>query len=180
MGFAFTPSIELKALYYVQDLGYSAIRGQTGAFSNPNNLEDSPAAWKVILDVKQEALKYTSLWLEYGQMDNTFVRNDGAYAWVGADTMHNQPINNNTTKLMLVRADQKWNDKWSSYLRYFMADFDTTGVDDTTNWTVGIGYQMNPAVGFELAYDAIDYGNGTGNARNGDDNIVRFRTYVTF
>ena len=99
---------------------------------------------------------------------------------MGAEPLANQLANNNTTTMMLVRADQKWNDKWSSYLRYFMADFDTAGVDDATNWTVGIGYQMNPNVSFELAYDAIDYGTGVNNVRNGDDNIVRFRTYVTF
>lgn len=185
MGFAFTPSIELKALYYMQDLGATIAQGN----------DDSPAAWKVMLDVKQEALKYTSLWLEYGQIDNTFVANNrlnsagltsntNPYAWIGAEPLYNQPFNNNSTTVMLVRAEQKWNDKWSSYLRYFMADFDTAGLDDATNWTVGIGYQLNPNVGFELAYDNIDYGNAVGQAlagyRTGDDHLVRFRTYVTF
>ena len=185
MGFAFTPSIELKALYYYQDLGTSYAKAE----SNPL-LDDSPAAWKVMLDVKQDALKYTSLWLEYGQIDNTFVSNHrmqklssefGAvtYSGLGADALANQPINNNTATVILVRADQKWNDRWSTYARYMMADFDTINVDDTTNWTVGVGYQLNPAVNFELAYDSIDYGTGI-QARNGDDNIVRFRTYVTF
>ena len=170
MGFAFNPNIELKGLYYMQDLGTTVAAGY----------DDSPAAWKVILDVNQEALKYTGLWLEYGQMDNNFKRNSAPYAYMGAEPLANQLANNNTTTMMLVRADQKWNDKWSSYLRYFMADFDTAGVDDATNWTVGIGYQMSPAVGFELAYDAIDYGSGVNNKRAGDDNIVRFQTFVTF
>ena len=181
--FAFTPSIELKALYYAQDLGETIAGG----------LEDSPAAWKVMLDVKQEALKFTGLWLEYGQIDNTFIGSARAssastradvdlvsYSGLGANALHNQPFNNNSTNVMLVRADQKWNDKWSSYLRYFMADFDSAGFDDTTNWTVGLGYQMNPNINFELAYDSIDYGEGVEQDRTGDDHVVRFRTYVTF
>ena len=169
MGFAFNPNIELKALYYMQDLGTTVAAGH----------DDSPAAWKVILDVKQEALKYTGLWLEYAQIDNNFQRDAVSYG-MGADALENKINNDSTTTVMFVRADQKWNDKWSSYLRYFMADFDTNGVDDTTNWTVGIGYKLNANVNFELAYDAIDYGSGINNVRDGDDNIVRFRTYVTF
>lgn len=170
MGFAFNPNIELKGLYYMQDLGTTVAAGY----------DDSPAAWKVILDVNREALKYTGLWLG----TDRWITTSSAtllpmLTWVPS-RLPGQLANNNTTTMMLVRADQKWNDKWSNYLRYFMADFDTAGVDDATNWTVGIGYQMNPNVSFELAYDAIDYGTGVNNVRNGDDNIVRFRTYVTF
>ena len=33
---------------------------------------DSPKAWKAIVDVKQDALKFTSLWLEYSKWDASF------------------------------------------------------------------------------------------------------------
>ena len=48
-GYSFTPAIQLKGVYYWQD-----IEGFAG------NLEDSPTAWKAILDVKQDLLKFTA------------------------------------------------------------------------------------------------------------------------
>jgi hypothetical protein len=62
-GFAFNPNVELKGIYYFQNLG-DDIRGA--------DVEDSPKAWKAVLDVKQDLLKFTSLWLQYEQIDNTF------------------------------------------------------------------------------------------------------------
>ena len=52
-GFKFTPAIELKGIYYFQNLG-----------DNMPVMDDSQKAWKAVLDVKQEALKFTSLWLQ--------------------------------------------------------------------------------------------------------------------
>ena len=60
------------------------------------------------------------------------------------------PWNNGTTKFFFIYADQKWNDKWSSYLRYQQADFDTTGLDDAKGYGAGVTYQYTPAIGFEL------------------------------
>ena len=178
-GFAFTPAVELKALYYWQDQG--------GSWNDYGLLDDNANAWKVILDVKQEALKFTSVWLEYGQIDNHFARfNENAntgFDSIGASLMGNRPHNDNTAKMYGIRADQQWNDKWRTYVRYFATDYDTNGLDDATNWTFGVGYRLNPAVEFELAYDQIDYGNsGTGNngGRVDDDHMIRFRTFVTF
>ena len=191
-GYSFTPSIQLKGIYYMQDQGDTLAALMT---SEGTDYDDSANAWKAIIDVKQDALKFTSLWLEYGQMDNNFVMNAwggdngtgvNPYAWIGAELLKNRPLNTNTAKIWGARADQQWNDKWRSYLRYYSVDFDTDIVDDANNWTVGIAYRLNPNVEFELAYDAIDYGSSydaAGNAlqrRNGDDNVVRFRTYVTF
>ena len=52
---------------------------------------------------------------------------------------------------------------------------------DVLVWTVGAAYRPNPAVEFELAYDATNYGStGVANLRNGSDDILRFRTFVTF
>ncbi len=65
------------------------------------------------------------------------------------------------------------------------ADYDTQGVDDATNWSLGFAYRLNPAVEFELAYDKIDFGsvngaNAGGKGYTGDDHMIRFRTFVTF
>ncbi len=182
LGFAFTPSIELKGIYYYQDLG------DTYAWISNNMQEDSPSAWRVILDVDQEALKFTSAWIEYGQIDNNFQRmtETNPYTGLGADLLFNQPRNTNTTKVYGANLQQQWNDKWRTFARYYFADYDTVNLDDATNWTLGVAYRLNPAVEFELAYDQIDYGNDRGNtgagtnARIDDDHIIRLRTFVTF
>ena len=102
------------------------------------------------------------------------------YDSYGAAALNNRNLDQDTT-IIFVRADQKWNDKWSTFVRYFTADFDTTGIDDTKFYTFGVGYQLNPAVGFELSYDKIDYGdNNPAGMNSGDDNVVRLRTLVNF
>ncbi|MDR3166054.1 MAG: S-layer protein, partial [Synergistaceae bacterium] len=70
-------------------------------------------------------------------------------------------------------ASQQWNDKWDSWLRYSWADYDNGG-EEFNQIGAGIGYQLNPAVHFELAYDYAEYNNGS------DDNLIRFQTVVNF
>jgi hypothetical protein len=186
-GFSFTPDIELKGVYYHQSLG----NDWQAAVVNP---DDTASAWKVILDVKQEVLKFSSAWLEYSNIDNNFAKRVASYSPTdpGANLLANLPYrrNENTTKVYGLAARQQWNDKWRTFLHYFAADYDTAGIDDATNWAVGVAYRLNPAVEFELLYDNIDYGdvaatvggqvvrNGGGNV--GDDHIIRLRTFVTF
>ena len=181
-GFNFTPAIELKGIYYFQDQGdtYRYLKGDTSR--TPLN-EDDANAWKVILDVKQEALKFTSLWLEYANVDNNFAEMPTTYRAIGAggaNLLANKPFNAETTKVYGVTAKQQWNDKWRTFLHYYVADHDTANVDDAKNWALGVAYRLNPAVEFELLYDNIDYGNGTAQDRQDDDHIIRFRTFVTF
>ena len=59
---------------------------------------------------------------------------------------------------------------------------DLAGADTIKNWTVGVNYQMTPAVGFQLAYDEIDYGNmaSSFNLSEDTDRLIRFRTVVNF
>ena len=166
-GYSFTPAIQLKGVYYFQDNDDPAVA----------NIEDSPTAWKAILDVKQDLLKFTSLWVEYAQMDNTFYGTN-SYQYMGGNEMANAPLNDGTAEIWHIIANQQWNDKWSTYIRYWMADWDSTTVDDTENWTFGVRYQYTPAIQFKLEYDMIDYGDA--GTRTGDDNVLRFRTTVNF
>ena len=173
-GFKFTPAIELKGIYYFQDLG-----DQWAV------MEDSPKAWKAILDVKQEALKFTSLWLQYEQVDNSFMglNQQNNMDWgVVPSISDNRPFGaDSTTKLWMVGATQQWNDKWSTFLKYAQADYDTEGLDDAKNYTIGVNYQYTPAVAFQLTYDNIDYGdNNPVGFYSGDNHVVKFRTTVNF
>ena len=180
-GFNFTPAVKLMGIYNFQSNGgdlANVLAGFAGA-------EDSPKAWKAILTLDQSLLKFTALRFEYMQHDNMFIGNRDYYG-LGTDTanyahvLQNMPWNNETSKIFFVRADQKWNDKWSSFLRYAQADFDTTGIDDAKMYGLGVKYQYTPAIAFRLAYDYVDSGEGLLNDVNGDDHVIQFRTTVSF
>ena len=183
--YALTPSIELKGMYYRQIQGDTWAMLYSGVLYGATSYKDSADAWKVILNVKQPALKYTSLWLEYGKMDNNFWVFTSPYADFGVDLFYNKKLlfNTRTSTITGGRAEQQWNDKLSTFFRYYQIDHDTPGVDKAKEWSVGVAYQYSPAIKFELAYDEIDFGfnvlpiNGL---RNGSDNVVRLRTFVTF
>ena len=156
---------------------------------NAGNTENSPKAWKAILDIKQDLLKFTGLWIEYSQQDNTYLGltnrysiGGGAYDYVGRNYDYANPFG--TSKWWFVKADQKWNDKWSSFVRFANVDYDTEWLDDATEWGLGIGYQYTPALYFELAYDQVDHGDnallGGTTAAQGKDHVIRFRTSVSF
>ena len=198
-GYKITPAVELKGIYYFQDLGDNVpVYTKTGynattekySHMSAGATENSPKAWKAILDIKQDLLKFTGLWIEYSQQDNTFLGyenrysiggGNGNYDYVGRNMMYADPFG--TSKWWFVKADQKWNDKWSSFVRFANVDYDTDYLDDATEWGLGVGYQYTPAIYFELAYDQVDHGdtNLLGFAgTQGKDHVVRFRTNVSF
>lgn len=190
----FTPAIALQGIYYFQDLDEGLMNGayatgQNGWVNNVNAYgpatEDSPTAWKAVLDIKQDLLKFTGLRFEYMQQDNTFigVRNPYSFdALTGnaANITDNMPWNDGTSDLFFILAEQKWNDKWSSYLRYQQADFDTDGLDDAKGYGIGITYQYTPAIAFRLAYDEVDYGDNNAQGFNDKDHVIQFRTAINF
>jgi hypothetical protein len=189
-GFDFTPSVTLQGIYYFQNIDMP-----DAAQGTPWGDEDNPKSWKAQLVVKQDLLKFTSLWIEYAQEDNMFIGNNligYTYNWIGADPTSDGKLvgaitnPGGTMKTFFVRADQKWNDKWSTFLRYAQFDFDAASAinyDDTKNWSVGVSYQYTPAINFRLAYDYIDYGDNSVFANENDeaeDHVVSFRTTVNF
>ena len=179
LGYDFTDAIGLKGIYYWQDIDGDLANalGGTGA-------EDSPAAWKAVLTIDQDLLKFTGLRVEYLEQDNMFI---GArdYYGLGTDTgqyahvLQNMEWDNETTKMWFVRADQQWNEKWSSFVRYIHADLGTNGVDDADSYGIAVKYQYTPAIAFRLLYDYVDYGEGT-QTYNGDEHVIQFRTTVNF
>ena len=182
----FTPAIGLKGIYYFQDLGDNVVT-YGGREITADNGDDSPSAWKAILDIDQDLLKFTSLWVEYSQQDNSFIALEDRYSigggcddYVGKNMAYADL--NGTSEWWFVKATQKWNDKWSSFVRFVNVDFDTNGLDDSTEWGVGIGYQYTPALYFELAYAQVDHGDNAGiaGAMNDTESVIRFRTDVNF
>ena len=196
----FTPAIGLKGIYYFQDLGEDVELYGTNTlkttYYNANvsrdakDGDDSPTAWKAILDIDQDLLKFTSLWVEYSQQDNSFIALEDRYSigggcddYVGKNMAYADL--DGTSEWWFVKATQKWNDKWSSFVRFVNVDFDTNGLDDATEWGVGIGYQYTPAIYFELAYAQVDHGdnnitNASSELLNGTESVIRFRTDISF
>lgn len=176
--FDFTPGIAFKGQYFMQDLDAGiAVTG-----------EDSPKAWKAILDVDQDVLGgFTSLWIEYAQIDNNFLFMwADPYAW-GAGYSGvtvskylagtGMGVTVGDTNVLNIVAKQQWNEQWWTYVRYINADGDFDPFD-YSGWTVSVRYNYTPNMFFELGYDKID--NDAMDANGFDDNVIFFRTFVSF
>lgn len=174
-GYKFGPGIELKGAFYGQSLDEPT--------DTRSGSTDDPKAWKAVLNVDQETLKFTSAWLEYAHFDAGFLTENTPYAFHGhtADLygMTNDAANvlPSDSDVLFAALKQEWGEKWSTFERFAHWDFD--GMDSVKDWAVGVGYQYTPNVYFELAYNRIDVGDqAPGFFEKGD--IVRFRTLVSF
>ena len=164
LGFSFMDGLELKGAYYMEDIDGAAI--------------DDPKAFKVILDVSQDVLKFTSLWVEYAKLDQGFYIDRSP--WSFSDVLWPGNVSMGVTlpddvDVLFVKAKQKWNDKWSTIERYVKYDIDNFW--DAKEWSVAIGYQYSPNLYFELAYADMD---GSFFDPNYDNNQIRFRTLLNF
>jgi len=178
-GFKFGSGIELKGAFYKQDL--------TDPITLASGKEvDDPKAWKVILAVDQDTLKFTSLWAEYAKFDAGFVTENMPYAFharmadYASIVMEEQgwrTLFPGDTDVLFVALKQEWNEKFSTFERYH--HFDIDGYDKVKDWAVGVGYQYTPNLYFELAYNRVDAGDLAPNVfKKGD--IIRFRTLLSF
>jgi len=191
-GITFTPGFEFKGAYYVQDH-----YGPSG--SDAKHFDDSPNAYKAIIDVSQDTLKFTSLWIEYAKFDPHFHTALSPWDAFGAELTPNltMPAVSNVweTEALFVKLEQKWSDKWATFQRYCQFDHSPEGYAtepgkrlhnagsfDITNWSIGVQYWYTPTVLFELAYDDVDYDDGWKKVDEDlkDDSLVRFRTWIFF
>lgn len=179
-GFYFTPDVALKGMWAFNK--YDVV--------NPAILDDSPNAYKLVLDVNQNALKFTSLWIEYAKLDNFFATHNNALRYTeqanGDDSNGpafgmDDPTRTGEMKYWMIAARQKWNDRFSTFFRYLDVSYDAGSMSggtaniDHKNWLFGMSYNYTPALQFQLLYDAIDFDN-----TRPDDHMIRFRTTVSF
>jgi hypothetical protein len=187
--FDFREAIAVKGLYYYQDASYEL----NGVDQDP----DSTSAFRAVIDVKQDLLKFTSLWLEYDYLDAGFVLPTGGQALVlggttdGSDSSHpagslgyntgfDMPVVPDDLSIWRVGAKQVWNDKWSTFAYVANYAFDTIDAD-SMHWALGVIYKYNPNVQFALAYAAFDSDDAlkaTGLFQ--DPSVIRFRTWISF
>ena len=176
-GINFAEGITLKGAYYFEDIDQ---------FDGETDIEnDDPNAYKIVLDVSQDVLKFTNLWAEYAHYDEGFACDNGAalYAFHGhfGDALDEVGMEMSTDiDVLFLALKQEWSEKWSTFERY--TNYDVDGADDIVDWAVGIGYQYSPELYFELAFNQIDIGdNATDLGLTDDDgSYIRFRTLLSF
>lgn len=175
-------------MYYFA-LGLKLIKGVdlTGAFfmedfDRPVN--DDPKAFKIILDLDQSLLKFTSLRAEYAKFDEGFYVQNGPMFWhASADyNKWNNDLNKDgfveDAKYFKVEANQKWGAKFQTFERYAQIKVD----EKAKELQLGIGYQYTPNLWFGLDYIKCDgkLVGGTHVDPSAEDKIFRFRTILNF
>ncbi|MDD2205760.1 MAG: S-layer homology domain-containing protein [Aminobacterium sp.] len=140
--------------------------------------DQSPQAWKAILDIKQEQLKLTNLWIEYAHFDKNFKTDHQPWNKYSFEvTPH---LGEFSTNVFFIKTVQDISEKWTTFQRYANIRYENTGGNDydTTNWSIGVRYHITPSAFFELLYDDIHYGNAETDYL--DNNMWHFRTEVNF
>ncbi len=171
---SFSDGVSLHGTYIMQDISeWSAPAYGSGAGS------DNPAAWKLALDLSQEKLRFTSLWVEYAQLDAGFYLppSESAVREFGS------PLSGSgrnfyfaeDTSVWYLAARQQWNRRFSTFQRY--AQYDENGPASARQWSLGMAYQYNPGLSFEISYDDQD---GALDADNYTNKQVRIKTMITF
>ena len=184
--FNFTDYAAFKAIYYGQKWKVDEVmRDNLGNLYWGRANTDDPKHWAVMFDVKQEALKFTSLWLEYGQYDAGFldIDQDGGHIFFsGSPILSGYGLGQLVadTKYLRVVLGQEWNDKWATHIFYYgykIKDMAIGGGDAKPREIgVGVRYKLNDYTTMGLNYVNVD--NDQPNADK--DNVIRFRTSVSF
>jgi hypothetical protein len=185
LGFKPFKGVDLTGAYYMEKLE----NDQLGKLK-----EDDPKAWKIILDISQDVLKFTSLRAEFGKYDGGWFMQNGSgpmsfHAGIDKDytgrKKAGQGFYETDTKFFKVSAIQKWGAKFSTYERYVHLDQDA---DDSIaikggkakELQFGIGYQYSPNLQFLLDWTKRDGTVDRGTVKDFDDKVLRFRTVLNF
>ena len=211
--FNWNENIALKGIFYHQDNKIEAVvQTDDGWDPYTNNTyvwrdvysgtesKNDPNHWAVIIDIAQPALKFTSLWLEYGQYDENFYSptglNDGC-AIFASKVLFPSSVLPGKLKYFRVVLGQQWNETWGTHLFYYGYDMDHSRFEGDTDVStygnakmseigVGVQYRLNPATTMGLNYVHAEddgYNNSfatTPSNEKKQDDVVRFRTEVTF
>jgi hypothetical protein len=175
--FDFDKDISLKGIYYHQKFSgeYSADGGNTwdsGDF-------DSTKAYKLAIDIDQNLLGFTSLWLGYDFMEGGFwTFNGDGFFEIGS----RWPAIYFDMRTWRIGAIQRWNSKWRSWF-YFAHHTFIDAADNGDNlkgsqWGLGIENRLNPTVGFALNYINSNFDDGVHSP--GDNHLFRFRMQVDY
>ena len=163
--------LSLHGSYYMQDVPEWELAGAGN---------ESPRAWKVGFGLSQERLRFTSLMLEYGQIDAGFrlPGNSGAFENNFAAPLSGARRGftfSEEADVLFLGARQRWNRRFSTFQRY--SRYDERRSAGVRQWTVGMGWQYGPGLYMEVAYDDQA---GALDAKDYSDKRVRLRTMISF
>ncbi|MDR2522328.1 MAG: S-layer homology domain-containing protein, partial [Synergistaceae bacterium] len=202
--FNWNENLGLKGMYYMQSVSLEAPAGVPAGVSTDYN--DSATAWRAVIDVKQDMLKFTSLWLEYSQVNRGFYMPSGTaalfnnYDWAsreleGAISGKSKVVGYDLN-LWRIAAQQQWNERWATFGYFGNATAANVSLDGNNNWQdgtitqygVGVTYQYNPNVLFGLSWEQVAFSDEWYWGYDDNNNLIslrdpgqiRFRTQVTF
>ena len=201
LNFNFTENIAFRGVFYHQDwkmeqLNYypSTRTWSWDSYRFGNHFKDGNH-WAVMFDVKQEALKFTSLWLEYGQFDEGFTNTKadaGRFFYSGSDIVNDYYTLGGIMaaydiKYWRIALGQQWTDKIATHIFYYGYNVKNggyttgNGKHDAKPKEIGVGvqYKLNDYTTMGINYVHVDNDYGKPNAEE-KDNIVRFRTSISF
>ncbi|MCL1875431.1 MAG: S-layer homology domain-containing protein [Synergistaceae bacterium] len=149
---------------------------------------DGGIAWRAALDINQSVLKFTSFYAEYMRAPGGFFALDGIDSNILLGDAEYEPVSffgnvtNHDISMWKVGANQKWNDKFSSWLYY--ADITGSAADGYSLLDAGLRQYGG---GFEYAYRSdvifgLNYLKWEGKDAWSDRSYsrVRFTTHVSF
>lgn len=203
--FNFNENIAIKGMYYYQKMDAEYVDADAngnlgwydfgyGVNDNTGKIVDNAKHWRAIIDVKQEALKFTSVWLEYGQYDAGFYAPEGMDALFPSESSvlkrylvdGSTPQMGSDMKYWRVVLGQQWNDKWATHLFYYGYKVEDAYLNSNNDYEsakpsefgVGVQYKLNDYTTMGLNYMHVDSDGPDTDEKK--DNVIRFRTAVSF
>ena len=167
LGFKLFKGFDLTGAYFMEKLDGAA--------------NDDPKAWKIVLDLDQSLLKFTTLRAEFAKLDEGFWIQTGPMFWHANADYNTWGTMADDTKYLKVEANQKWGSsgRFQTFERYAHVDQDNHG--KAKELQLGVGFQYTPNLWFGVDYIKCD-GQLVGGAVKDDaeDKVIRFRTILNF
>jgi hypothetical protein len=141
-----------------------------------------------MIEVKQDLLKFTNVWLEYDHLDRGFIMPTGYSAlwaslltnvWSGGSYLFSQAVPADTA-IWRIAFRQDWTDKWATALYYANHSWNLAGDPTASQFNIGVRYQYTPQVAFGISYSIFSYDDAAKTLGANDSKAVRFRTDIMF
>lgn len=142
-------------------------------------LDEDPLAWRLSLNIGQDRLRFSSLWFEYSKFDEGLTLDSGPRAfnddqWFMSSGNSGYYFAPQEMDMWHLGVRQDWGKSGFStferYTRYYKDE------DTYNEWGVGLGFQYNPKLYFEVTYN--DQPLPLQNDER--DRQIRFRTMISF
>jgi len=194
--FDFNDHIGLRGIYYGQRArgggerwrSYDNVANTWGAWDRAGDRWSERArAYRIMLNIGQELLGFTSLWVGYDYMDWNFIASAG---WSG-EIMENYwftSLIGADVSTWRIGATQQWSNQWRTWAYFARHNFDInpaslwsgSGDFDVNVWGLGVEYRLNSNVAFALNYINRSFGNIEDVNLGLNNHTLRFRTEVEF